>query len=73
MTQWQITFDVYPHSTGKGATIDRELAGDATPIFVVEAQDMCAAFRFAKAIGMGLRANPAVWETPITCIRKITR
>ena len=63
--RWQISIEIWPHSTGAGAEADQKAAGDRQRYFYVEADCIERAYMSARCIQSGILCNPAVWKAPI--------
>ena len=72
MNKWQVTIEVWPHSTGNGREADQKACGDRTLVFEVGGDTMRDAFGRAELIRMGIETNPMVWQAPITKIAQKT-
>ncbi len=71
MYEWKIRIDVWPHSTGQGASVDQGACGPRTQIFNVIAGDIREAIGVAQMIVKGIKTNPRVWEAPIFEVSRI--
>lgn len=71
MDRWQVTIQCWPHSSGKGASVDQELAGPREQTYYVNAEDIEGALKMAKCISQGMCANPATWRAPIFGIVRV--
>jgi hypothetical protein len=69
--RWQITIEAWPHSTGKGQTVDQAAAGERAQLYEANAHDMKQALIYAEHIVRGIEANPMVWQAPIMSIVRV--
>jgi hypothetical protein len=70
MAQWTIAAEVFAHSTGKGADVDRAAAGPRNPAIRVRAESIEDAIRLAECFLAGISLNPAVWQAQITSVHR---
>jgi hypothetical protein len=68
MSIYTVTIECWPHSTGRGNTVDQKQAGLRSQDYEVCADSIKEAMQVADAICVGLTQNPVVWQTPITSI-----
>lgn len=69
MSEWSITIRVWPYSTRDGAEKDSTKVGPEFQKFHVPVlDDFKMASRFADAIAMGIRCNPAVWQANVVSV-----
>lgn len=71
--RWRITIEVWPHSTGKGAELDQEAAGEREQYFYADARDIDEAFGMARCFEEGVCANPAVRGAAIVGVHRYDR
>lgn len=71
MTRWRITFEVWPHATGRGHDADQAAAGNREQYYYVTADNISEAMRLGKAFTDGLKRNVAVWEAPIFGVHRM--
>lgn len=70
MYDWDVSIEVWPHSTGKGADEDQKAAGARARTIRVKADSIGIALRLAQLFADGVKTNPAVWQVPIMRIAR---
>jgi hypothetical protein len=68
MYSWKVVIEVWPHSTGRGQTIDQKQAGDRVAEYTVRGDTIKDALAVVGAIEAGIKHNPIVWKTSVTSI-----
>ena len=66
MQEWVVIIEVWPFSG-----VDQKLAGPRTSTFrtgLTQPTMFREAAQFAKAVQVGMKANPQVWEAPIVSV-----
>lgn len=71
MRYWEIKIEVWPHSSGNGATKDQEACGDRERTFKTYAENAAEAMKHADLIVTGIKTNPMVWKAPIISLRQM--
>lgn len=70
MCKWAVTIEIWPHSTGRGQSIDQKEAGERVHTLTVEADDIHRALKAVKLFTDGIETNPMVWQAPIMKIER---
>lgn len=69
---WEAEIHVWPFSTGHGASVDQEAAGERVRKLTVTADNIGAALRLVQIYADGIQTNPRVWQTPIYGLRRVS-
>lgn len=71
MHLWKVEIEVWPFFTGRGHTVDQMQAGNRLEIFEVKADNIQEALHLSRAVCVGIKRNPIVWQTQIKSITQI--
>ncbi len=72
MSFYDIVIEVWPHSTGRGSSVDQMQAGAREQHYRVIADRLQDALVIAETLCIGIQQNPIVWQTPIKSIGQVT-
>lgn len=70
MYTWYVSLEVWPFSTGNGASADQQAVGCRRRTITVQADDIKGALVLAEHYVRGVRTGPMVWQVPIMGISR---
>lgn len=68
---WEVIIETWPHSTGRGNTVDQMQAGARQATYEIQADSIQEALKLSEIICLGIHQNPIVWQTKITRIMQL--
>lgn len=72
MITWRGEVHVWPHSTGRGKSVDEEAVGGRVRTIEVKAETIEQALNLVQLYREGIRTNPMVWQAPIFKVERIS-